>query len=312
MATIQDLHDQFEKFCAFGRGSISSSLDSIAGGSTMDGGKWAKFARDSNLIDNKKITSTEIDIIFNKVKAKNSRRINWDEFLNGVKLISAKKYPERHVHDAFTQVMYDVCVKAHGPVASNATAVKNDAVLDRLTNVSGYTGTHKARFDSAGHGLGLQGRDTSTKTDQLSKIVNRGTGKSVASMAPPPVRQPSATVTKRPSVLTKSEEQLENITNSPKKTPVAGRRATQVSVKSKNYTTASTSSLNKNAATSSSKASVFDRLTDSSGYTGAHKHRFNVDGTGRGIAGRDLPSLGSGPGTYRGGDVKSLSQILRN
>ncbi|KAJ3051675.1 hypothetical protein HDU99_008352, partial [Rhizoclosmatium hyalinum] len=86
MATIHDLRSTFEKFCAFGRGSVGSSLDSLHGGSTMDGPKWAKFARDSNLIDNKKITSTDIDIIFNKVKSKNSRRIDWDEFLCAVKM----------------------------------------------------------------------------------------------------------------------------------------------------------------------------------------------------------------------------------
>ncbi|KAJ3292453.1 hypothetical protein HDU79_001408 [Rhizoclosmatium sp. JEL0117] len=67
----------------------------------------------------------------------------------------------------------------------------------------------------------------------------------------------------------------------------------------------------KNGSTSSSKGSVFDRLTDTKGYTGAHKERFNADGTGRGLAGRDAPSLGGGVPTYRGGDVKDLSQILR-
>ncbi|ORY23477.1 hypothetical protein BCR33DRAFT_796483 [Rhizoclosmatium globosum] len=51
----------------------------------------------------------------------------------------------------------------------------------------------------------------------------------------------------------------------------------------------------KNGSTSSSKGS----------------ERFNADGTGRGLAGRDAPSLGGGVPTYRGGDVKDLSQILR-
>ena len=31
---------------------------------------------------------------------------------------------------------------------------------------------------------------------------------------------------------------------------------------------------------------IFDRLTDTKLYTGAHKHRFNADGSGRGKAGR--------------------------
>ena len=47
--------------------------------------------------------------------------------------------------------------------------------------------------------------------------------------------------------------------------------------------------------------SIFDRLTDTSLYTGAHKHRFDADGRGRGIAGR----------TDGTGGIKDLSQITR-
>jgi hypothetical protein len=57
--------------------------------------------------------------------------------------------------------------------------------------------------------------------------------------------------------------------------------------------------------------SVFDRLTNVNSYTGAHKHRFNNDGTGRGLAGRDSPDKQS-VGKYRGGNVRELAQILRN
>eukprot|EP00947_MAST-08B_sp_MAST-8B-sp1_P001764 g1764.t1 len=39
---------------------------------------------------------------------------------------------------------------------------------------------------------------------------------------------------------------------------------------------------------------IFDRLTDSSLYTGAHKARFNADGTGRGLGGRDRVVKGGG------------------
>jgi len=40
--------------------------------------------------------------------------------------------------------------------------------------------------------------------------------------------------------------------------------------------------------------SVFDRLTNSKNYTGAHKHRFDESGKGRGKAGRDVIAKGSG------------------
>ena len=49
-------------------------------------------------------------------------------------------------------------------------------------------------------------------------------------------------------------------------------------------------------------ASVTDRLTDTSKYTGAHKHRFDETGHGLGIAGRDAPVKGHGmsPGSVGG------------
>ena len=61
----------------------------------------------------------------------------------------------------------------------------------------------------------------------------------------------------------------------------------------------------------STKGNIYDRLTDSSLYTGAHKHRFDKDGRGRGAAGRDVVSKGGIGGKYRGGAVQDLSQITR-
>ncbi|KAJ3370055.1 hypothetical protein HDU91_006610 [Kappamyces sp. JEL0680] len=71
----------------------------------------------------------------------------------------------------------------------------------------------------------------------------------------------------------------------------------------------SSSSLN---SAGSKKGNVFDRLTDTKLYTGTHKERFDEFGNGRGLAGRDPGLKGSGTNTiYRGGNVTSLSQILR-
>ncbi len=60
----------------------------------------------------------------------------------------------------------------------------------------------------------------------------------------------------------------------------------------------------------STRGNIFDKLTDTSQYTGAHKHRFDGDGRGRGVAGRDVVAKG-GSGKYRGGAVSDLSQITR-
>ncbi|KAJ1551272.1 hypothetical protein HK405_014841, partial [Cladochytrium tenue] len=80
MATLEDLRDTFDKFCAFGSTrSLSSSNSTLAASTSslslasMDGTRFAKFARDSGLVDGRKITATDIDLVFNKVKSKSSR-----------------------------------------------------------------------------------------------------------------------------------------------------------------------------------------------------------------------------------------------
>ena len=56
----RSLEETFQGFCAFG----ASSKDPIA---LMDGAKFAKLCRDTKLLD-KKLTPTDVDIIFAKSK----------------------------------------------------------------------------------------------------------------------------------------------------------------------------------------------------------------------------------------------------
>jgi len=55
------MEEVFKSFCAFGADKSSTA--------TMDGAKLAKLCRDLQLLD-KKLTATDVDIIFSKVKAK--------------------------------------------------------------------------------------------------------------------------------------------------------------------------------------------------------------------------------------------------
>lgn len=55
--------------------------------------------------------------------------------------------------------------------------------------------------------------------------------------------------------------------------------------------------------------SIWDKLTDSSQYTGTHKHRFDANGNGTGLAGRDR--VGKGHGYIPGGGTADLSQFMR-
>lgn len=50
---------------------------------TMEGKSFAKLAKDCKLID-KKLTATDVDLIFAKVKDKSERRITFAQFESGL------------------------------------------------------------------------------------------------------------------------------------------------------------------------------------------------------------------------------------
>jgi hypothetical protein len=56
----------------------------------MDGRMCAKMAKDSHLLD-KKLTSTDVDIIFAKVKDKSQRKINIFQFKQLLTFFANKK-----------------------------------------------------------------------------------------------------------------------------------------------------------------------------------------------------------------------------
>lgn len=51
--------------------------DYCAGQTTMDGKSFAKMCKDTKLLD-KKLTATDVDLIFAKSKNKSDRRISFD------------------------------------------------------------------------------------------------------------------------------------------------------------------------------------------------------------------------------------------
>jgi len=74
-----------------GSSDIQAIFKSFAGGTAeMDGRQFAKLAKDTNILD-KKLTNTDIDLIFAKVKDKTARKINYTQFLNGIEQCATKK-----------------------------------------------------------------------------------------------------------------------------------------------------------------------------------------------------------------------------
>lgn len=61
-----------------------------AGQTTMSGKDFAKMVKDTKLLD-KKLTTTDVDLAFSKVKERTARRITYDEFIRGLTLLAEKK-----------------------------------------------------------------------------------------------------------------------------------------------------------------------------------------------------------------------------
>ena len=56
----------------------------------MDGKGFAKMAKDTKLID-KKLTATDVDMTFAKVKERTARRITFEQFMAGLAVFAQKK-----------------------------------------------------------------------------------------------------------------------------------------------------------------------------------------------------------------------------
>jgi len=140
-----ELQTVFKSFCAFGAGSKD-------GQAFMDNAKFGKLFRDLKLYT-KKFTSTDTDIIFNRpeVKSKTERKINFSQFKVALGLCAEKRGQSVEV------LIQKICA-GKGPGTSGTTKATKAGGVDRLTDTSKYTGSHKERFDESGKGKGIEGR----------------------------------------------------------------------------------------------------------------------------------------------------------
>ncbi|XP_069757495.1 tubulin polymerization-promoting protein family member 3 isoform X2 [Narcine bancroftii] len=141
---MQTVHESFQKFAAYG--------DSKASGNEMTGKNWAKLCKDCKIIDGKNITSTDVDIVFSKVKAKSARIITFEEFKNALAELAPKRFKGRSKEEAIESAFKMVAGK--DPTNVGVTKVAKTGAVDRLTDTSKYTGSHKERFDEGGKGKG--------------------------------------------------------------------------------------------------------------------------------------------------------------
>ncbi|XP_053556546.1 tubulin polymerization-promoting protein family member 3-like [Bombina bombina] len=143
-----ELLTSFRKFAIYGNPGAS--------GNDMNGKNFTKLCKECKILQGK-CTNADVDIVFSKVKSKGARVINFSEFQEALKLLSAKTFPGMPADQ--TQAAVVALVVGKEPLSIGTTKTTTMGAVDRLTDTSKYTGTHKPRFDSSGKGKGKSGRE---------------------------------------------------------------------------------------------------------------------------------------------------------
>jgi hypothetical protein len=191
-------------------------------------------------------------------------------------------------------------------------------IYDWLTDTGSYTGTHKHRFDGRGRGRGLLGRDSVAKGQGCSNLYTGGPVQDIAQIMRSRDSHPSVSLA------------VANTAGSAPRTPRrrrggvdqpgserrgGGSESTPPRTPPRSHGTPPRSTPQQESG-QLGRASIFERLTDPRDFTGHHRHRFDEQGNGLGLAGRDYIPRGLGSGTIcsraNPGEVRDISQIMRS
>lgn len=152
----------FKAFSKFGDPKSDGKLITLS-----QSDKWMKQAK---VIDGKKITTTDTGIYFKKHKSTKLGIEQYKTFLD--ELAKSKKVELTEIKKKMANC------GSPGVTTGSNTARKAASTVDRLTDVSKYTGSHKQRFDETGKGKGIAGRkDISDTSGYVQGYQNKDTYK---------------------------------------------------------------------------------------------------------------------------------------
>eukprot|EP01006_Ploeotia_vitrea_P044425 TRINITY_DN66830_c13_g7_i1.p1 TRINITY_DN66830_c13_g7~~TRINITY_DN66830_c13_g7_i1.p1 ORF type:complete len:484 (-),score=251.26 TRINITY_DN66830_c13_g7_i1:82-1533(-) len=343
--------------------------------STLDNVKWFKSVRDLGLIDKKRVSRVDVDLIFTRTKRKGERRMGFDQFVKGMAQLAELKYPpESGVTDPLAALL--ATDLRHVGTKKQEDEADDDEYVDysgdespqhghqsgrrRLSSSSNDgvgrsggrgSGRGSARGSARGSSDGRLGRSGSTLVDfneiqsELENIEVRGKLKSIfdyyCQYSPAATRldnvkwfkmhkelglidKQKCTKVDMDLIFTKVKakgyrklafkEFCQGMADVAKRkypnhetplTQLVTHNLAHVEISVSDDTPEPSPKTRKKRSTSDAKRgsrrksngpSIFDRLTDTSGYTGTHKHRFDKKGKGRGLAGRDSIAKGGSGG----------------
>ncbi|XP_073968494.1 tubulin polymerization-promoting protein homolog [Rhodnius prolixus] len=156
---VPNFSEKFKQFSKFG--------DTKSDGKQITLSQSDKWMKQAKVIDGKTITSTDTGIYFKKLKAHKISEADYVKFLED--LAKNKKIDLEEIKNKMSSC---------GPpgLSSAAATTKPSGTVERLTDASKYTGSHKQRFDETGKGKGIAGRkDMVDKSGYVSGYANKDT-----------------------------------------------------------------------------------------------------------------------------------------
>ncbi|XP_069765476.1 tubulin polymerization-promoting protein-like isoform X1 [Narcine bancroftii] len=110
---LSALEEAFRKFAIHG--------DTRATGRDMNGKNWSKLCKDCSIIDGKNVTTTDIDIVFSKVKPKSFRTINFGQFKEALQELAQKRFKGKNEEEAIQEI--HKLIEGNSPLISGVTPI---------------------------------------------------------------------------------------------------------------------------------------------------------------------------------------------
>lgn len=157
------LAEAFPKFASKNKGAEATSKD------------MTKWCQDSGVFG-PKCSSNNMDIAFSKVKVKGKTTITMKELGCLIDELVKTYKLDKKCDDAAAKTQLEEKLGSASPKAHGATKQSKAGGVDRMTDASKYTGSHKERFDKDGKGKGKDGRaDLHDNTGYVGNYKGSGT-----------------------------------------------------------------------------------------------------------------------------------------
>ncbi|MEQ2245634.1 Tubulin polymerization-promoting protein member 3 [Ilyodon furcidens] len=101
----------------------------------MNGKNFAKICKDCQIIDGKNVTTTDVDIVFSKVKAKSARVITFEQFNQALIELAPKRFKGKSKEEAVQQ-LYGLIIGKE-PANAGVTTPLVAIVILKTTRIGG-------------------------------------------------------------------------------------------------------------------------------------------------------------------------------